>query len=108
MVEFACRPELIHVVALRAFARHGALVEIIVARETRLLQPEEGQRSFLQFTIGDVVRHMALPTIHRLVATFQFIPGKRMIEGLLIESDHLELPTVVLAVAGETILCLDH
>ena len=47
---------------------------------------------------------MAIAAIDGFVRTFQSVTGKTVIEGLFIETHHLELPTMVFTVALETVL----
>ncbi len=75
-----------------------------MAGNTGLVQAHEGLRPGTQLPVLDVLGSMALTTIHGLMSTRERITGERMIEGLLIETHHLELPSMVFAVAARAIL----
>ena len=84
-----------------------SLVDIRMAGEAFLFEPQVGAGPFFQLCIGDELLFVALAAVDLPVFPLQFVPGKRMVEVVLLKADHLEIPSVVIVVAGGTFFAID-
>ncbi len=46
---------------------------------------------------------MALPAVNLFMSAFEFVAGQFVLEIILIESNHIKIPAVVVTVTGGTV-----
>ena len=87
-------------VAFGTIIRQGFLMVIRMAGQAFLLEPKEGSPEVFQAPVFNVVRLMALPAVRLFMRAFEFVTGQFVFEIVLIESDHIEIPAMVITVTG--------
>jgi len=102
VVELCGGLELLKIVTLFAIGRKRFLVVIFMAVQTIRIQAEESVFPLFNFIVCDKIRFMAFFASQFLMGSLQLVAGKRMIEILLIETDHFKVSAMVVAVAGGT------
>ncbi|MBK8555056.1 MAG: hypothetical protein IPL65_04455 [Lewinellaceae bacterium] len=85
----------------------GILVHIFMALGTILAQPEKGLFVSFIFRLLDIIRLVTFPAIGSLVRSGEFVTCPVVVKTLLIKTDHLKIPTMVLTMATEAILLLN-
>lgn len=104
VVEFAGRRKGVSGVAAGTIVRQGILVVILMAGGTIPAQAQIGAFSFLQLRLTDQIGNVALPAIYSSVRPRQLITRQAVVEIVLIEARHIEVPPVVFAVTFRTVL----
>lgn len=104
VIESGGRSKGLRAMAGSAIIAQGFLVTVLVAGDTFLAQAEVGVLSGSDLPVADQVRFVTVPAIDLLMRTGQFISRESMIEVLFLKSDHLEVATVMFAMAGGTFL----
>lgn len=69
-----------------------------------LIETQKSGSPFFQFPVVDKVRLMAFPAIDSLVGARQFIAGEVVIKPSLVEVHHIEITSVMIAMATRTVL----
>jgi len=82
-----------------AVFRKRALVKIIVTAETGPVHAQESAGTFPDLRVTDIFRGMAAAAVDPGMLPFQTVAGLAVIEGILIESRHIEFATMVIAMA---------
>ena len=104
MIEFGGRPECIHVMAFHAGFRQSVLMVIIMTGNTLLIETKKRIASLSEFRILNVFGFMATPAVNRSMLSFKRITGEVMFKFRLIQTNHLEFPSVVFTMTFEAIL----
>jgi len=107
VVEPGCRTEFVVTMAGGALRTQRPLVEIVMAIRTLLSEPQESTCPFPEIPVPDEFFFMALAAINPAVGSLKRIPCQGVIKLLLVESDQLKIPAVVVVVARSTFLAFD-
>lgn len=99
VVKFRGRRKTFGCVAVGAFFSQRVLVVIGVAARTIGSCAEEGFFSFFQFGVVHKIRFVALSAVNGFVLSAEFVARFRVVERLFVQPDHVEIFTVMLAVA---------
>lgn len=86
---------------LRTIIRQGFLMAIRVAGRTALAKSQIRIGPLFQTLVADKVRFMAVAAIDRFMLARQFVAGCTMIEFILVKTHNIEIPAMVVAVAGD-------
>jgi len=92
--------ETFEIVTLGTIVRQGLPVVVRVTREALLRKPEVRQFFVFQFLIGDKFLFVAGLAVGSFVRSLKLKTGQVVIEGGLIEVEHVEIAAMVLVVAG--------
>lgn len=90
----------VETVAIRAIGRHFALVVVVVAGQTGLVQSQIRRFLLFKVWIRDVLRIMAFGTIQRGMHALFDEAGLVVVEGFLVQVNQSESATMVFVVAG--------
>lgn len=104
MTEARGRPEPLVAVTGSAVHTQGSPVDVIVTVCTLPAEAQVSSRTFPELLVGDEFFLMAPATIDPSMGPLEVIARLGVIELRLIETDHLEVPSVVIVVAGSTFL----
>ncbi|RMG30402.1 MAG: hypothetical protein D6730_02600 [Bacteroidetes bacterium] len=75
-----------------------------MAGKAFLIQAQKGSPPLPDLGIADHIRAMAFAAVNHRMLAFQFIAGQGMVKLLFVQMNHIELSSVVLAVAFKTFL----
>jgi len=99
VVESGCRTEFVIAMAGGAISTQRPLVKVVMAVRTLLSEPQESSRPFPELPVTNELFFMALAAINPAVGSLKRIPCQGVIEVLLVESDQLKIPAMVVVVA---------
>lgn len=107
VVKFCGRRKLFGGVAFRAIGCQGILVHIGVAGLAVPTQTQIRRGLFFQGRILDELRFVAFATVGGFVCAIQLVPRQVVVEFIFVETYEVEIPSVVVVVAGGAFLAFD-